>query len=594
MLYLRVLLQDLEEWCSTSTDRDFKTVSDRVEHEGLSFLTITLPNFCKDFEQALALGSVAPSHFAGFSRDGCLPRFLGGFTERVFDRKTGVLLDLPDVGSVSAVRQITLSFGKLKIACSEERVKGAFKQYFECERELERDLEAIGPPMWERFRRLAARLWSDVGHDVLRSFLNGDFEPQHGPGSTADSIIGNDKWKFVSWPERLDREFDFVSCLAPNSRWVSHLDDVEFPEPGDELPVKVVHVPKTLKTPRIIAMEPCSTMFVQQGLYKLLSGAIHRDDILRSFIGWESAEPNQLCARLGSLTGSLATLDLSEASDRVSTLHVQHLFGRHHRLTRLIMAARTPKAEVPGYGIIPLTKYASMGSALTFPLEAMVFLTIVFFGIEESLNTRLTRDEMLSYRGSVRVYGDDIIVPVDHVVSVMKALRQFGFRVNTTKSFWTGKFRESCGKEYYDGSDVSVVRVRYLFPSDRRQTRELESIVSLRNQHYYAGNWRVVRWLDHYIERLIPFPVVAPTARVLGRNSFLGYEVQKEDKDLQTPLVKGACILSPIPASVLDGVYALHKTLSTATGLPNPDERHLERAGRPRSSYTKVGMYRPY
>ena len=40
-----VLANELASRCGTSTTKDIKTVLGRVENEGMSFLTITLPSF---------------------------------------------------------------------------------------------------------------------------------------------------------------------------------------------------------------------------------------------------------------------------------------------------------------------------------------------------------------------------------------------------------------------------------------------------------------------------------------------------------------------------------------------------------------------
>jgi len=60
------VLSELGGWCHVSTTRDWETISRRVEHEGLSFLTIALPQFCKDLDNALALQRVSSDHFIGF------------------------------------------------------------------------------------------------------------------------------------------------------------------------------------------------------------------------------------------------------------------------------------------------------------------------------------------------------------------------------------------------------------------------------------------------------------------------------------------------------------------------------------------------
>jgi len=152
---LQYTFTDVEVWCRTSTQRDLKEVLLRVEHEGESFLTLTLPNFGKDFEKSLDQGFVDPSLFLGFERKGALPLFLGGLLDHVFDRDTGVLLDILgpsplntseevdewewSLSCIRAIRQLTLMFGKLDEASSTARERRAILDYLVCEDEVKQN-----------------------------------------------------------------------------------------------------------------------------------------------------------------------------------------------------------------------------------------------------------------------------------------------------------------------------------------------------------------------------------------------------------------------------------------------------------------------
>jgi hypothetical protein len=292
-------------------------------------------------------------------------------------------------------------------------------------------------------------------------------------------------------------------------------------------------------------------------------------------------------AREGSLTGDLATLDLKEASDRVSNQLVQSLFSRWPSIKEAVGAVRSESADVPGYGVIPLSKYASMGSALTFPLEAMVFMTIVFLGIESALNRHLCQKDLTALYGKVRVYGDDIVVPTEYVSSVMDALERYGAIVNTRKSFWTGRFRESCGEDFYAGVPVKVARVRRLFPESRKDAKELQATVALRNQLFELGYEQSVAWLDKFLmkKNLLGdnFPVVTRASSALGRWAHGdSYEVHQMHSEHQTPMVKAYVAKARIPKNEINGYQALLKCL-LKQGNPSPaeDPRHLERSGRP-------------
>jgi hypothetical protein len=304
---------------------------------------------------------------------------------------------------------------------------------------------------------MRTRLFEDVLIRMDRDVAKGELIPKHGPGSTADGLAGNAKYDQMEWTERLEEVFPYLDYALPNARYHTAVESVKFLTPEQERPVKVTLVPKTLSTPRIIAIEPTCMQYMQQAIsLNLVQYLEDPNSFCSGFLGFYHQEPNQLMARTGSQEGSLATLDLSEASDRVHNDLVLELFRAYTNLSDGVQACRSRTAVVPLVNeVIPLVKFASMGSALTFPIEAMVFLTLVMIGIEQAEARHLSDNEILSLKGKVRVYGDDIVVPVEYARSVNRVLGIFGFRVNEHKSFWTGKFRESCGKEYYDGHDVS-------------------------------------------------------------------------------------------------------------------------------------------
>jgi len=647
MLLLQEVLNELGTRCCTSTTRDVKYVAGRMEREGEEFLTISLPGFAKDFERSLDQGYIDESSFRGFKRlklqkseylsvqdmkrwaetsevkaseylpwheMGPVPLFLKGFMSDIFHPIYGYLLCeaycgrefTPDmkarqVDSIQAIRQVTLMFAKIDEPCSDARIAKAMTQFVQTDQEvaaLDRERSHVDHM---DFSRVSNLLFGDIFARIDKAVYEGNVIPKHGPGATADRLKGNQKFDQVEWPRRLDRVFPAGEYLLPNWRYYQHLDRVTILEPEDERPVRVISVPKTASKPRIIAIEPTAMQYMQQAIKAELYGAIERDELLSAFIGFEDQMPNQQLALVGSLSGDLATLDLSEASDRVSISHVADLMARSSNLLEAVMAVRSTKADVEGYGVIPLAKYASMGSALTFPLEAMCFLTSIFLGIEQGLGSRLTRRTIKSFVGKVRVYGDDIIVPVDFVHQVVASLEgRYGFKVNHNKSFWTGKFRESCGKEYYDGMDVSIVRMRRKFPTNLADASEVISAVSLRNQFYWSGMWETAKWIDD--EVLIPllgedrYPYVLPTSPVLGRHAGLGYENPpvRMSSSLHCPLVQGYVVRSVIPVNTLDDTGALLKWFLKRGDEPFADEDHLKRSGRPVAVSIKLQWAPPF
>jgi len=592
-----VLANEFARRCSTSTTLDIKTVQCRCEHEGISFLTITLPSFGKDFQYCLDQGMIVPEAFLSFRKSGsCLPSFLRGFMEQVFHLDSGILKEDPDIESIQAIRQLTLVFSKIEIPCTPARERKAMSEYVLCDKEVKVNDSLLSNSDFSELSRMGKLLFGPVFSHVDRDIYNEEIVPKHGPGATADKLTSNGKYMSRYWTRRLEDVFHFGDFLAPSPRFADEewADGIDLLEPGSELPSRVVSVPKTQKTPRIIAIEPSSVQYVQQGVLESLTRATNQD-LIGSFISSESQEPNQLLAQQGSY-GLLATLDLSEASDRVSLNHVKSITSGNPLFQEAILACRSERASVPGEGCISLSKFASMGSALCFPLEAMVFLTIIFLGIEREQGYRFSnRREFSRFVGMVRVYGDDIIIPVEYVQSVADSLEHFGARVNRRKSFWTGRFRESCGKEYYDGHDVSIVKVRRKFPLHRQHVAETISLVSLRNLFYEYGCWEVCAWLDPMLRDLLKyFPCIESTSSALGRVSFLGYLSEKEHEHYHVPLVKACVVSSRSPKDNLDDRFALLKYFLKRGDSPRFDEKHLERAGRPRVAYIKTRWVTPY
>ena len=580
---VQVVAQDMGDLCRVSTARDLETIASRVENEGDSFLTITLPKFGKALEKGLATGQLSPSSIPGFRFRGGLPVFLRGFLEKIFDAGSGTILDEADSSAIFAIRELCSVCAKIKLDCSPRRVQAAYDKYIEVDRQVRATDALITEAQLADFGRIGRVLYARVYTRADGEVASFGLQPVHSSGATANRVGGNAKYDTLEWTARLDRVFPSSEYLVPNVRFHQHLDRALLLEPGHEQPVKVTHVPKTLEKPRIIAEEPSYMMFMQQALWREFKHGLENDDLVGSLIGFSAQGPNRAMAREGSMTGSLATLDLSDASDRVSNQLVHVLLANHPHLREAVDACRSRTADVPGHGVIPLAKFASMGSALCFPFEAMVFLTIVLLGIERADGVRLTRGRIAALHGRVRVYGDDIIVPTEYARSVIEELEAYGLVVNHNKSFWTGKFRESCGGDYYAGVDVTPVRAKAPLPISRRDATGVEAWVAFRNLAYQRGLWKTCASLDRELMDVLRgrFPVVGPNSPILGRVMFSGSEPERINPRIHRPEVKGWVACPVKRRNPLDGVGALMKYFLNAGDLPVTDKEHLVYSGRP-------------
>lgn len=617
------MLADASIRCSVSTselERDTKRVLDRVTHEGDSFFTVTLPSYGKSFEQALRRECIDSELFVGWSRKGSpkkvrvTPIFLGGLLDRVFNSETGRILEEPCIDSIQAIRQLTLAFGKLKELCSPELIQEEYKAYLKTDEEIHEHLVRF----WEdgskalrtldSLRQVARTLFGAPLSKLDSDIWSYDVVPKHGPGATADRLRGNMKFDQREWPVRMEQLFPFMEYAVP-SRDLQLLEDVNFLPIEGERPVKLTAVPKDATKPRLIAEEPTCMQYMQQAISRRLTDYLQTEYVSGSrnesyeFLGFIHQWPNQAMAQIGSEDGSLATLDLSEASDRVPNWLVDELFADFPWFAEALSVTRSRRVSIEGLGEFSLSKFASMGSALTFPIEAMIFLTIVMkvviHGEVDDPRPVISKD-IQALRDKVRIYGDDIIVPVDSAEAVVLGLETLGFRVNKNKSFWTGQFRESCGKEYFAGEDVSIVRFRKALPTrpplPHRDATDVVTTVSTRNLFYEAGYWTTTQCLDDVLEIVLRghYPYVGPNSPVLGRRSYLyEYDTHGIDSDTQAPLVKGYVEHSKSPVNPAANYAALMKCL-LINGDANTQSDHLERSGRPRVVSIKRGMARPY
>jgi len=476
---------------------------------------------------------------------------------------------------------------KIHLPCSQERIDDAFDQYIQCDTEVPTSPGHYPPRLLRRFREVSEVLWSSVLTRANEIVSDGEVvRPRHGPGATAERISGNGKYALREWHTRLEEAFPFTGygLASLNQLEEDPLEQVVFREPEDERPVRVIQVPKTLKTPRIIAIEPVCMQYTQQAVLEVLVDYLESHPLTKGHVNFTDQTINQRLALAGSEDGSYATLDLSEASDRVSLVLVNEMLAVPGlaALKSAILACRSTRADVPqrnGVKTITLNKFASMGSALCFPIESMVFYTICLTAMLDELNLPVTYETLLDMRELVWVYGDDIIVAADKVLVVLDWLSSFKMKVNTNKSFWTGRFRESCGMDAYAGEPVTPVYLRRMPPKDKRSSAEVVSFVAFANQLYKNGYWYTARAVRVEIEAILgPLPHVLDTSPVLGWASYCNsrYTFQRLNKDLHRPEVKGYVVRTKTEKDPLDGYPALLKRFLKRGIEPTVDVNHLQ------------------
>lgn len=515
MLLVKAMLDQLALDLDLSVERDIQRIVCRYKHEGLSFLTITLPKLSDALERGIESGTFScPSQFASH---GSLPRFLGGFFKRVF-AKDGELRKDACPYTIAGIRQVCRFFKKLKLGCTGSREAAAAQHFLDVEGELRR-----ATPQIERkdivLEQVSRVLWAQVFPELDYTRL----VCHHGPGSTADSYRSNERYEIRKWNER--SEYSFPSDLHCFSNYGEAAECAkggaegergpEFLSLRQELGVRVVFVPKTQSAPRVIAIEPSHVMYMQQSVKDYMYKTLEEHSLTRNSVRFSDQTVNQKRAYTSSIDRRLATLDLKDASDRVHLHLVQRIF-KNSGLLPYLEDARSLHATLPDGRNIVLTKYASQGSALCFPVEACVFYTLVLATMHMVDSVRPSSRSIKKYSRLIDIYGDDIIVPVGYADAVVRYLESYALKVNVNKSFWNSLFRESCGADYYNGVAVNPVYARTVPPDNVRnwQAEEIMGWNATADLFYMRGQWHIAQEIRNLLRSVVRHTI--PRSSVAG------------------------------------------------------------------------------
>lgn len=216
---------------------------------------------------------------------------------------------------------------------------------------------------------------------------------------------------------------------------------------------KLVFVPKSVKTTRPIVVEPVLNGLGQKGI-----GSYIRDRMLHvTHQDLRDQNRNKEGARIGSITGGYATVDLSSASDTIAIGLVVELLPPDW--VDFLSEFRTPSVHLKDE-IFHLEKWSSMGNAYTFELESLIFYSLAYAVCARLNCERVGYWNNAYYPIGLQVYGDDIVIPVSAHALLVEVLEWCGFSVNQSKSFCSGPFRESCGADWFEGIDVRPFYLR--------------------------------------------------------------------------------------------------------------------------------------
>jgi hypothetical protein len=242
-------------------------------------------------------------------------------------------------------------------------------------------------------------------------------------------------------------------------------------------------VPKTFKSLRVIMPNTTIGSYMSYGLGEMMRKRLKRNGYnIKSL-----QQTHKYYACQGSIHGLYVTADLSSASDSITEALVRRLFPPDW--FEILNQSRIAKVKLPDGSIIESNTFCTMGIGYTFPLQTLVFLSLLK-AIEATMYHR--NDKRL-----ISVYGDDMVYSIrmhDRVVSLFESV---GFVINLDKTFHEGNFRESCGGDYYHGVDVRPFQPRNGPASVGAKT--YEAIL------YKCVNGLLARWTEYEIGRTLRF-----------------------------------------------------------------------------------------
>lgn len=545
-----------------------------IAQRGLPFLLVDLPALGKHLDRCVAEGQYNSSGLPGsrqVSRTVVIPKMFRGLYLLVFN-EAGRLREDIDVQAYFFLRQILYGAKKACGQCSDERTRREVAEFFNTDRCLPHphpwwDADSVGEEEYQVvFPGFARETWYTSKAETSRKseeeatpslsaetcsnqillvvldkvvehissalgpyrFDRWDFK--HGPGAVSDLRSGANRYWFANWSERLEHVFPIAECAYSNlGNWSASKrvrnslpDELSDFQTATEPSSSLTAVPKTFMKPRLIASEPSEHMWCQQNVKHYMYTQV-RNSWIGQFIKFDDQTLNQeLCVR-GSKDGSLVTLDLSAASDRVSCCCVGNMFRGNPSLLHALRSTRTRRLrqsfleEEPD--VVVVRKYSTMGNATTFPVESLIFLaTALAAALVSEGHVNATPEEIQSLVGRVSVFGDDIVAPNSCSRPLIRLLEILDFKVNTSKSFLTGRFRESCGVDAYAG-EVITPAYWHGVPEDKPES--IASTLEVANNFYkkFLVNTSARIW-SSVPAKYRNFPVVSMDSGVAGLQSF--------------------------------------------------------------------------
>lgn len=312
--------------------------------------------------------------------------------------------------------------------------------------------------------KLADANWQDycrfsrnavVGYTGESTYLDCKIHPDAEFTGTLDEISIFD--------DTADSRYKSIFTDYPHYTIVSHLTQI--------------NVPKNAEIMRPVRPNTLLGSYITYGIGKYL---VKRYKEVEGVDLNHRQEKHKVWAQEASVTLRSVTADMSSCSDSFTSRLMNMLLPRDW--FNFLNQMRTSYVKIgkegkPFYS----PSFMAMGIGYTFPLMSICLDCII-----------RSAAELLSIRGRVSVFGDDLIYPRKLHAYIIPILEDLGFVVNEEKTFSHKPFRESCGGDYYDGQDVRPARPEGVFEL-------LTSEVSICAYVYKLYNSLIRRWEEEEI-----------------------------------------------------------------------------------------------
>jgi hypothetical protein len=567
---LQSLLTDVSRLCPdvNGLDRDLNTIEQRFENEGYGFLTKALPALGDALTQGIHTGRFACPLGFKTTKGRAIPKFLSGMLCEVFEPFSGELKEEADVGLIKCLREMLYLFKKTQMPSEDEEIlhKKAVAEFFRCD-------DVAGKVVIPDRQNHLIGLVSKLVLNGLCSVPLEEIQFKHGPGAVFEGLKGNQKWSSLSNSIK-NEEFDVhsygygdfgvsLSEIGERTIVTQSKDALFSPQSGaSSRTARLISVPKNSTSRRTITVEPMLNQFIQQGLNIVLRDHITRCPVLSNCLALTDQSKNQQLAMEGSRTGKWATIDLKSASDLLSVKLVESVFGHHGSFLDHMMDCRSTSVDSDIMSGQLLAKFAGMGNALTFPVQSICFAVTCIAAILDTWGLKPTMDRVKRAARQIRVFGDDIIVNTEYAHQCVTWLESVGLKINLSKSFLNGNFRESCGVDAFKGVDVTPLYVRTRPDDMSTEPNAIGGLVSTSNQAWLRGLYEFSAELAHEVEERLGYslPLVGQESGVLGWHSRLdAMNPTRWNRSLQTFETR-TLVLKPLKRrDRLDGHAALLK-----------------------------------